>query len=92
MKEIKIETLTDMFNAVKKHPDQIDILMTDIKNFITTNIALQNIFSSLSKKMKVKAKTKVSSYIKWIPDNKNNITVNIKSIVEKEKQNANNKV
>jgi hypothetical protein len=85
MEEIKIETLTDMFNAVKKYPDQIDILMTDIKNFIETNIALQNIFSSLSEKLKVKTETKVSPYIKWIPDNKNNISITIKTEKERSK-------
>ena len=74
-------------NAVKKHPNQIDILMTDIKNFIETNIDLQEICQTLDKD----AKTEISPYLHWIPDNKNNANITIKSKFIKWTKNGKNK-
>ena len=85
-KHIKIETITDMVNAIKKYPNQIDVLMEDIKNFITTNIALENIFKAISEKIDKEAKTKISPYLEWIPDNKNNIIIDIITEQEKKEQ------
>jgi len=88
IEEIKIETITDILNACKKHPNQIDVLVKDVKNFIKENLFLEKTFNKHLKNDDNFKGTRLPSFFVWVPDGKNWVETTI--ILKEETKNADN--